>query len=375
VETKRCKKCGAEKSLVDEFFKHPQMKDGHLNVCKSCHIAAGEARRKADPEKDRKRRAAWRAAHPEEWEARKRQNEERRKANPDRDKDLHAAWRAAHPEEIKAIRKRAYEKSLKNGMATKSRVTRQARVKAATTGPVVSLKGILERDGMHCFICNKSIENELQLTYDHTIPLARGGTHSEDNLHPAHKSCNSWKCDRLPDELVGLVPPEPGQVTDEEAYHIKKVNEAKSASHKRRLAEMPPEQKAERQAHIDAGVTAETIAKRRASAQRTWASKTPEEREAWRARCREIKKGSSGNIENLKKGWSSEAHEKAIQASADLRRGTTETDEHKSAIYEGLRLAYAEGRRRREHTEETKLKISETKKLQNAEARSSDTSS
>ena len=157
-------------------------------------------------------------------------------------------------------------------------------------------------------------------------------------------------------------------MTDEEVYHIKKVNEAKSASHKKRLAEMTPEQKAERQASIDSGVTDETIAKRKASAQRTWDNKTPEEREAWRARCREIKKGSPGNLENLKKGWSPEAHEKAIQASADLRRGTTETDEHKSAISEGLRLAYAEGRRKREpRSEETKRKISETKKRRNAE--------
>ena len=106
-----------------------------------------------------------------------------------------------------------------------------------------------------------------------------------------------------------------------------------------------PEEKAERQAKINAGVTQETIAKRKATAQTTWANKTPEEREAWAAKCRAIKAGSKGNLENLKKGWAPEVRAKAIQASADLRRGVPETDEHKAAISEGLRLAYTEGRR------------------------------
>lgn len=33
---KKCFKCGIEKSLTD-FYKHPQMVDGHVNKCKSCN--------------------------------------------------------------------------------------------------------------------------------------------------------------------------------------------------------------------------------------------------------------------------------------------------------------------------------------------------
>lgn len=32
---KKCFKCGVEKEITD-FYKHPQMKDGHLNKCKLC---------------------------------------------------------------------------------------------------------------------------------------------------------------------------------------------------------------------------------------------------------------------------------------------------------------------------------------------------
>ena len=139
---KQCRgPCGLVKPL-DEFYKRPTGKDGHFNECKLCYSARNKANRLLP-------------------------------ANKERERDRNAAWRAANPERWKVLRKRAYEKSLKNGTSTKSRVTRQARVKAANpTGHVVSLKGIVERDGMHCFICNKPIEDKLQLTYTRSLSLA-----------------------------------------------------------------------------------------------------------------------------------------------------------------------------------------------------------
>lgn len=49
---KACFKCGAEKPLTD-FYKHPQMADGHLNKCKDCNRQDAKAHRDSNLEKVR----------------------------------------------------------------------------------------------------------------------------------------------------------------------------------------------------------------------------------------------------------------------------------------------------------------------------------
>ena len=50
MTTKMCKKCGAEKELT-EFYKHPKMADGHLNICKECIKVYATTYRKTNIEK------------------------------------------------------------------------------------------------------------------------------------------------------------------------------------------------------------------------------------------------------------------------------------------------------------------------------------
>ena len=49
---KKCFKCGVEKE-VDDFYKHPQMGDGHLGKCKECTKRDSTAHREANLERIR----------------------------------------------------------------------------------------------------------------------------------------------------------------------------------------------------------------------------------------------------------------------------------------------------------------------------------
>lgn len=62
--------------------------------------------------------------------------------------------------------------------------------------------------GNYCYICKKPFGNKEKRTIDHWIPLSRGGSWSIDNLRLAHKQCNTWKSDRMPNK-DGTVPPPP----------------------------------------------------------------------------------------------------------------------------------------------------------------------
>jgi 5-methylcytosine-specific restriction endonuclease McrA len=63
---------------------------------------------------------------------------------------------------------------------------------------------IIERDRSICHICGKKCRPG-EITLDHVIPLAKGGTHAEENLRVAHLSCNCAKRDRGANDQLMLV--------------------------------------------------------------------------------------------------------------------------------------------------------------------------
>lgn len=70
------------------------------------------------------------------------------------------------------------------------------------------IEAISLRDGYFCFICKEPFGKREKPTIDHWIPLSRGGTWVLSNLRLAHKSCNIWKSDRLPNP-DGTIPEKP----------------------------------------------------------------------------------------------------------------------------------------------------------------------
>ena len=57
-------------------------------------------------------------------------------------------------------------------------------------------KYVFQRDKYQCQSCGKT-KLETQLTIDHIIPLARGGSNDISNLHTLCFTCNQKKTDNL----------------------------------------------------------------------------------------------------------------------------------------------------------------------------------
>lgn len=67
----------------------------------------------------------------------------------------------------------------------------RARLKKATISHVNRLS-IIQRDKSICYICFKKLKQR-EITLDHIKPLAKGGSHCEENLKVACRPCNSRK--------------------------------------------------------------------------------------------------------------------------------------------------------------------------------------
>jgi 5-methylcytosine-specific restriction endonuclease McrA len=63
---------------------------------------------------------------------------------------------------------------------------------------------IVERDASRCHICGEKCKPD-EITLDHLIPLAKGGTHVPENLRVAHLSCNARKRDRSANDQLMLI--------------------------------------------------------------------------------------------------------------------------------------------------------------------------
>lgn len=61
---------------------------------------------------------------------------------------------------------------------------------------------LIAKHGMVCALCGKPIESEEELTVDHIIPRAMGGSTTYKNCQLAHKECNFRKGNKYIDTEI-----------------------------------------------------------------------------------------------------------------------------------------------------------------------------
>lgn len=69
------------------------------------------------------------------------------------------------------------------------------------------VEDLIEQYGSVCFYCQRELMFE-DITLDHYIPRAAGGSNDLGNLRPSCFPCNNWKADRVPLSDGSLPPKE-----------------------------------------------------------------------------------------------------------------------------------------------------------------------
>lgn len=117
----------------------------------------------------------------------------------------HREWQDKNRDKMREIMKRHYAASpgRYRNYAREAEFRRRTREKQGRVGRADYQLVILMSNG-NCGICAKEVARE-DLSYDHIIPISKGGAHSLENLQLAHVYCNKRKAGMMPDEITEAV--------------------------------------------------------------------------------------------------------------------------------------------------------------------------
>ena len=222
VTEKRCSMCATVKPF-SEFYKDRSSPTGLQSRCGQCQREVQVAKRASDltsarargreryaknpdyfrryvasyarrnAEQLRAKRLDVYASDPERYRARARNWRAR---NIDKATIRLTKWRDSHREYMRAYDRRKRAEYLLNGKSWEMCARRRARIRSAPVIERISRSAIIQRDGARCYLCGRELTLR-EVTLDHVIPLARGGSHTADNLRVACRPCNSRKGARL----------------------------------------------------------------------------------------------------------------------------------------------------------------------------------
>lgn len=163
--TKRCAKCGETKPKT-EFYK---LRNDVQSYCKHCAKVCSAAWRSLNPERykdyDTTYRKKWRAA------------------NPDKVKAAYTTWKAENPDKVRLINQNRRAQKSSSGKLSKNIAERLYRLQ----------KG-------KCACCGLPLGDDYHM--DHRMPLALGGTNTDDNMQLLRKLCNLQKNAKHPVDFM-----------------------------------------------------------------------------------------------------------------------------------------------------------------------------
>lgn len=208
--TKTCSKCCGTKPIT-EFYKDASKCDGFTSSCKACHklrlLVLSDAQRENAKEYAKAYNAKYRAANREELKEKKAAY---RKANLDKIKARDAAYYTANREAIKsnvaAYRADNPDKRIEwcaaNLDAFRSyNHNRRARIRASVgkLSPDITERLLTLQRGK-CACCGKPLGDDYHL--DHIMPLALGGTNTDNNMQLLRSTCNQQKHAKHPVDFM-----------------------------------------------------------------------------------------------------------------------------------------------------------------------------
>lgn len=203
---KACSECGETKP-TSEFSNRVDSSDGLRGQCKACHAARKAAYRSSNIEKAKSRDAAYRAANKEKiksgfanWYAANSEKVKSRAAkwaaaNHDKCTAIKSAWKKANPEKVQAYAAANVDKKRIRHQ------NRRARTRESGGKLSIGLADKLFRlQRGKCACCGEPLGDDYHL--DHIMPLALGGTNTDDNIQLLRSKCNLHKNAKHPVDFM-----------------------------------------------------------------------------------------------------------------------------------------------------------------------------
>jgi len=211
VLEKCCSKC-AETKLISHFSRDKRNRDGLCGKCKECSKADNVKWRLANLDRARASSAAWAKNNVEKANAIKnkwaKNNVEKKRAaslrwniaNPEKIMASSVKWRSAHPEMANAATakwNKAHPEIVRIYKQNR-RASKRASGGRLSSGLAAKLFK-LQRGKCACG-CKQPLGDDYHM--DHVIPLALGGSNTDDNIQLLRKLCNLQKSAKHPIDFM-----------------------------------------------------------------------------------------------------------------------------------------------------------------------------